>query len=333
MFELMAVCLSLTGLLVIDTLACLLVALIWRITAKQAESWLPATRAGFLFFLRIAPALAAVLCVGALFIPAYLSHEPRQTNEVVTAKMGLLAALSLYGISLALWRAGARYLVTRRLIRNWMEHAIPVRIENVSIPAFRLRHAFPVIAIVGAVRPKLFIADQIFESLEAEEISAALAHENGHLTAGDNLKRGLLRWCKDFLGFLPLGCALDHAWADASELAADEYAARRGAAVALDLASALVKVARMAPIGLKPIKMAGVSLIAQDPGRIQMRVLRLTRLASRAGDLPEPGLRVPKLAIAACISGATIALSLILLGSDLLITVHSALECVVSALQ
>lgn len=331
MFELLAICISLTALLIVDMLACLISTMVWRVCAKRADSWPPSTRAGFLFILRVAPALIAVLCVGMLFVPAFLSHEPRQTEEVVTAKMGVLAALSLYGISLALWRAAARLIVTRRLVRNWQENAAAVRIEGISIPVFRLRHSFPVIAVVGAVRPKLFIADRVIESLNAREIAAALAHEIGHMSACDNFKRGLLRWCGDFIGFLPLGNALERAWSDAAELAADEYAARRGAAVALDLASALVKVARMAPSGSRAAVMAGASLVPQDPGSIRLRVLRLANLAS--GELAQRRLWGRELALAACISGITIAVSLALLGPDLLISVHSALECVVTVLQ
>jgi Zn-dependent protease with chaperone function len=333
MFELIAVWLALTGGLAVHLVFCLLVALIWRASSRRAEFWPPSRRAAFLFFLGILPTLVAIFCVGALFIPAFLKHEPRATGEVITFPMGLLAALSLYGIGLACWRSCARLIVTRRLLRNWLKHAVPIRMNNISVPAFRFAHAFPVIAIVGAIRPNLFIADGVFAALDPGEIAAALAHESGHLAARDNLKRELLCWCRDLLGFLPSRGTLDRAWAEAAELAADECAAGRDGACALDLASTLVKVARMAPDGLKPATLAGAALVAHDSGRIRMRVLRLTQLASDAESRPGPERRLSRLTLAASISGVALALFLILRNSELLLAVHSALEGVVSALQ
>jgi hypothetical protein len=333
MFELLAVCLSLAGFLVTGILGSLLVAGIWRFCASAAENWTPSVRARFLFLLRIAPCLGAILSVGGLFLPAYLSHEPRQTTEIVTAKLGVLAAISLYGILFALWRAGSTCLATRRLMRSWLAHAQAVKIPGISVPTFRIRHPFPVIAIVGALHPRMFVADQVFDSLHTDEITAAIAHERAHLSAFDNLKRGILRLSRDFICFMPVGRSLDRAWAEAVEFAADDDAAQRGSAVALDLASALVKVARLVPDDGRRALLAGVTLIAADHASIHMRVLRLTRLASGVRPVPRQGRRAPGVALAACISGVTIAWVLLLISSDLLVLVHTALECVVSALQ
>src|SRR5262249_21742559 len=138
----------------------------------------------------------------------------------------------------------------------------------------------PVIAIVGAIRPKLFIADHLFQSLTTEEMAAAIAHEIGHLAARDNLKRVALRVCRDALTIFPSGARLDRAWAEASEAAADEYAARGGRAVTLDLASTLIKIARLVPQGVKPAMPAGASLIINDAEGIAQRVRRLAQMAA-----------------------------------------------------
>jgi beta-lactamase regulating signal transducer with metallopeptidase domain len=156
-----------------------------------------------------------------------------------------------------------------------------ISIPGVSIPAYRIEHQFPVIAIVGVLRPKLFIGSQIFNSLTPEEISAAVEHETGHLVARDNLKRGLLRACRDAMVIIPCGRTLDRAWAEASEEAADEHAARHGRAVALDLASALVKISRMVPVGARPSMPAGAFLVGDDDSRgVKMRVRHLIQIAS-----------------------------------------------------
>ncbi|MGA2262101.1 MAG: hypothetical protein ABSH28_11760 [Acidobacteriota bacterium] len=333
MYEMLGICLSLTGLLIITSLASMLAAILWRLCSQAAASWVTAARARFLFFLRIAPGCAAILCVGVLFIPAYVFNEPRHTTEVVTAKLGLLAAVSLFGIVFAFWRGIEACLVTRRLVRDWLQHGEPVQIERVTIPAFRFQHRFPVIAIVGAMRPKLFIANQIFHSLTSEEISAAVAHESGHLSAADNFKRWLLRVCRNYLFIVPYGRSLERAWIESAELAADEHAAMGGASVALNLASALVKVARLVPRGSKPAMFAGASLVAPDLGSIRTRVLRLTQLASQSDSPRKANTRVSGLALGVCFSALMISAILIISSSGLLGAIHSALECVVSVLQ
>lgn len=333
MYILLGVCLSLLGLLAINSLGTLLAAFVRRASMRVTESWSASNRAQFLFFLRIAPGLMAILCVGTLFVPAYLANEPRHTTEIVTVKLALLAAASLYGIGGVLWRAFATCLATRRLAANWLKHAEPVVIENLHVPAFRFRHRFPVIAIVGAFRPRLFIADQIFDSLTDDEIAAALAHENGHLAAADNFKRGLLHACRSPLTIVPFARSLNQAWINAAEAAADDYAARGGTSAALSLAAALVKVARIAPAGCKPVIPAGASLIVEDPGSIASRVLRLTQIASESGSAHKTGTGIPNLAMGACASTFLFAVILAVSSPDLLARIHSALECVVSALQ
>ena len=52
---------------------------------------------------------------------------------------------------------------------------------------------------------------------------------------------------------IPCGRSLDRAWSEASESAADEHAAQTEFAVALNLASALVRIARMIPAGQRQV--------------------------------------------------------------------------------
>jgi Zn-dependent protease with chaperone function len=138
-----------------------------------------------------------------------------------------------------------------------------------------------VIAIVGSLRPRLFIATRVLEVFTREELEAAINHEAGHVLHRDNLKRGLMRACRDSLLIIPCGRLLDTAWKEASEEAADEHAARGGSSVALDLASSLVKIARMIPAGAHPAMPAGAFIVSKNemPGVIT-RVRRLMQLAN-----------------------------------------------------
>src|SRR6185295_11074886 len=110
-------------------------------------------------------------------------------------------------------------------------------------------YAFPLIAVVGTFRPRLFIAEHVLQSLSEGELIAAISHECGHLAAGDNFKRSLLRISRAGLLLVPCGRSLDRAWSEASESAADEHAAQESSTVAINLASALVRIAKMIPDG------------------------------------------------------------------------------------
>jgi len=333
MYHLLGICLSLSGLLVINSVFSLLAAVFWRGISGSAARWSGTARAQVLFLLRILPGLMSVLCVGGIFIPAYVAHEPRQTTEIVTSPLGLLAAVSLCGIGFSVWHGISAGIATRRLVRNWKEHAVPVQIRDIRIPAFRIVHPFPVIAVVGAFRPRLFIADRVFRSLSGDEIAAAVSHENGHLVAGDNLKHALLLVCRNILTHIPLGRSMDRAWVEAVESAADERAARGGAEAALDLASALVKVARLVPKGSSPAVPAGISLVSNDLGGIASRVLRLTQLASHCTHPPATDTRLGNFALGTCLCVLFCAAVAAASSSQLLADIHSALERIVSALQ
>jgi Zn-dependent protease with chaperone function len=333
MFELLGICLALAALLALNALAATLASVLWgalrgRLEDRPAEAW-----ARLLFALRVFPSIIAAICVGALLLPAYIAHEPRRAVEPVSLKLGVLAVISAAGLLLALWRGVAAWIATRRLIKDWLRVAEPVRFDQIPIPAYRLRHQFPVIAIVGASRPKLFIADHLFQSLTREEMAAAIAHEGGHLAARDNLKRAALRVCRDALAIFPCGARLDRAWAEASEAAADEHAARGGRAVALDLASALVKIARLVPQGVKPAMPASALLIGDDTDGIARRVRRLARLATL--DNFSSGERVfdSKTWPWACFAAILISAILSMTSPSTLLAIHDMIELVVSKLQ
>ena len=281
MFELLGLSLLLAALLTFNSVATLIIAGLWRLAGRAIDNWTAAARARLLFSLRILPAVLAFLTVSLLLVPAYLAHEPRHAAETVSFKLGLLAIFSATGIAVSVYRGIGAHRATANLTSDWLRQGKPIEIPGINIRSYEIRHAFPLIGIVGFLRPRLFIASQVLEVLTPEEISAAVAHENGHLTARDNLKRGLLQACRDALLIIPCGRLLDRSWSEASEEAADENAARQGNGVALDLASALVKIARIIPLGARPTMPAGVFLLGDEETKgIKSRVRRLIALAT-----------------------------------------------------
>lgn len=286
MFFVLGLSIVLVALLVMINAASLVAVLLWRIFERRIQRW-PARRAAqTLFLLRILPAALGVGGVFFLFAPAYLRHELRVGHEDVSLKLALLAILSAIGIASALVRGIVTWRATAGLAAEWLRNGKPIQIPTLKVPAYQVEHPFPLIAVVGAFRPRLFIAKQIFESLTPAELTAALEHEKAHIMAHDNLKRTVVRACRDLV-LIPVGRDMERAWLDASEVAADEFAARRDHRIGLDLASAIVKIARMIPDGARPAMTAG-AFLANEEGALgfSKRVRRLVQIADNQQHKP-----------------------------------------------
>lgn len=333
MYELLGISLALSGLLTFNAVASLLAAALWRAVHARAAAWSAVTRSQVLFALRVFPGVTAIICVATLLIPAYIAHEPRNMTEELSFKLVLLAGFSAAGLLLAAWRGAAAWMATRSLIRNWLQNSEPINLPQATVPAYLLRHQFPVIAVVGTFRPRLFIASHLLNSLNSEELAAAIAHECGHLAARDNLKRALLRACRDALTIVPCGRLLDREWVAASEAAADEFAARNGSDAALDLASALVKIARLVPPGAYPVMPASALLIGEEVGGIANRVKLLAQLATdKRQNNDELSSAIPASLWVSI--GALVATALLIASnSQSLIAIHRMIEAAVSTLQ
>ncbi|HVF21608.1 MAG TPA: M56 family metallopeptidase [Pyrinomonadaceae bacterium] len=283
MYEFLGITLVLALLLTINATATLVAVGLGRVSKRLLVRCSARTRAEILFVMRIGPPVIAIVAIAAFMIPSYLTYEPHASGEVVGWKLGALAMLSAVGVGLAISRGLRSWLATRSLLKGWLASSTPVHLDEITVPTFVLRHTFPIIAVVGAVRPRLFIADQVFTSLSQEELAAAIAHEYGHLAAHDNFKRSVMRISRAALLLIPCGRSLDRAWSDASESAADEHAAQRSSMVALNLASALVRIAKMIPKGQQQIMPASVSAFLagnEDTPRVRVRVKRLVELAA-----------------------------------------------------
>lgn len=325
MFFVLGFSILLATLLVLNTGASLVSFLAWRILRVRISSWSSNRQVQTLFWIRTAPVAMGICAVLFLFAPAYLRHEPRVGHEDVGVKLGILAILSAVAIAVAAVRGIATWRATSHLTSQWMSQAEPIRLPGLDLPAYQVSHPFPLIAVVGAFRPRLFIARQVVETLSRAELQAALEHETGHLLAHDNLKRAIVRACRD-LALIPGSGRLDRAWLEASEAAADEYAARRDRRFGLDLAAALVKIARMVPPGARPAMMAG-AFLANDDGDlgVKSRVRQLVRLSD---EIEEGPVHVDRLSNFSKLIPIAVCLLFIALTTEIhvLPTIHSVIE-------
>lgn len=279
-----------------------------------------------LFALRMLPcAFGAVVALG-LVLPAFWWLEPRSTGEHIGIPLALLAGLSAAVLAIGILRGGLDLLATRRLIRGWTRIARPIGLPGIALPVLALDEPFPLVTIAGCARPRLFVSSIVLDRCTRAELAAIAAHESGHLRRGDPWKRLLLRACPDLLALTSLGARLERAFAEAAEQAADDHASTAGTARSLDLAAALLKVARLAGAA----RPAGLPLTALYRG--DGVAGRVARLLEREG-APPP-----------CAASRLRERSLIALGAGVLFLpaaahvgllhhVHGLLEVVVRGLQ
>ncbi|HXV61319.1 MAG TPA: M56 family metallopeptidase [Vicinamibacteria bacterium] len=234
-------------------------AMAWWALRGRIEKLAPARRARFILTLRLLPSFTSIVFTVVFFIPAFVLHEPRDTVEVTSATMvaaALLAAALLLRGPIATFVAWRR---TRQLVQGWLAGAEPIALEA-PVPTVLVELPFPVVAVVGVCRPRIVVARSVKEACSEEELKAVLEHETAHLKRGDNFTRHLVRGAPDLLTWTNLGSLLEREWSEATEEAADRCA---GAALAIPLASALVKVARLA-VGTSPLPALETALYRQS---------------------------------------------------------------------
>ena len=280
MYELLGITLVLAMLLTVNAVATGVAAALWRLSRRPLMNCSARTRAELLFVMRIGPPAIAITWIAAFMIPSYIVYEPYHTDEFVSKKLATLAVISAIGLACAISRGVRSWWATRKLLKSWMANSTSIELPNLTVPAYRMSHSFPIIAVVGTLRPRLFIAEHVLSSLTEDELAAAIAHEYGHMAAHDNLKRSLLRTSRAALLIIPYGRSLDRAWAEAAEAAADEHAAQTSSDVALNLASALVRIAKLIPAHEHSVMPSSAYLVGgEETSGVKARVRRLVELS------------------------------------------------------
>lgn len=204
-------------------------------------------RASALLALRLLPGTAAFAAAFGLVLPTFLYFEPRDTREGVATTLLVLAVAGGLLLARAVAAGVRAWRATRRVERRWAAQASRVDGLEVSLPVFAIPDRFPTVAIVGFLRPRLFIAERVLRECPADELRAMLSHEAAHVTSRDNLKRFLMRVAPVLAS--ASAARIERAWAAAAEEAADAAAIAVAPERRLDLAQALVRVARLAPVG------------------------------------------------------------------------------------
>lgn len=210
--------------------------------ARRAARMPAPRRARLLFAIRILPAAMAITSAFAIALPIFLWFEERDTVEPVSRTLAFAAAFGTCLLARGAWRAVAAWRATAAFVGAAERCGRRLDGLEARLPAYAIEDAFPTVAVAGIFRPRLFVSERVLREFPAPEIAAMVAHECAHVAARDNVKRLLMRASPDLFAH----AGVERAWAAAAEEAADATAATMGASVRLDLARALVRVARLA---------------------------------------------------------------------------------------
>jgi beta-lactamase regulating signal transducer with metallopeptidase domain len=300
----------------------LAVCAVWRSVWIYSQRYGARRCANLLFMLRLIPFALATGVTLALALPSFLLLEPRSVDEPLGA---LPVALGLCGLAVVLaglWKGTAALLQASRTVALWSREArvvdagVQSKDSADSVPVLRVSAAGPPLTAAGILRPSVWLSRTAEFVLTERELQSALRHEIVHVRRRDNLRKLILR-----LVAFPGMAELESAWREATEMAADDGAVA-SASEALDLAAAVIKLSRLAP--LKPAAELTTALVHSPAESVNARVERLLAWT-------EPRQNPAREHSWAFVLSATVAVvvTLGLTYSELLVRVHAATEWLV----
>ena len=298
----------------------LAVCALWQIVRTGCCRYSAQRCVDVLFALRMSPSVIATAVTLVFAVPSFLLLEPRVADEPMTAIPAVLAvcgiALILAGIGKAIWA------LTRasRMIARWSREASAMALVTVdgkiAVSLLPVAAAAPPLTAAGVFQPSVWLSCAAMSILSEQELHRALRHEAEHVHRHDNLRKVML--C---LVAFPGMAKLENAWQEATEMAADD-AAVSSPSEALDLAAAVIKLSRLAPLDSPPE--LTTALVHGPAASVNARVQRL--ISWRAPTC------VPKHSYVStcvlCLAASAVA-ALALSYPQLLLQVHAATEWLV----
>jgi hypothetical protein len=251
---------------------------------RFAERLRPRAAGHLLLCLRMLPPAISIAVVLGLCAPSYVRFEPNAGAE----RVGLLCLLAAF-LGILVWVAalggGLRGAVrSLRFTRACRRSGRVVRLAGDPSELLVVSgQGRPFLVQCGFLRPDFVISERLFAGLSIAELEAALAHERAHWLSRDNWKGLALRFMPAPLPFSGRFRAIERGWAKFTERAADDSVSAQGPGLALSLASALIRLARLrARMGEPlPVREAASSLGGRDD--LSGRVHRLLALAPFPG--------------------------------------------------
>jgi len=251
MFALRCLDVSLAFFLAVYGLLSFAVTRTWRPFARLVDRQSPRVSSNLLFGLRVTPFVLALVVTAMFVLPSFLLLEPRSGVEPIGEMPLALSLCCIALVAAGVYSAIRAQVRVTRAVELWLHRATPAGVMS-SIPLYRIRPSVPALTVVGVRGPKVLVSDAAASLLTAPELDRALEHEIAHVRRRDNLKKLIFR----FTTFPGMG-ALEAKWSELGEMAADD-AAVKSASDALDLASALIKLSRLAPCSMQAVPASGI---------------------------------------------------------------------------
>jgi hypothetical protein len=220
--------------------------------------------------------------VAAIFVPSQWRFEPRGIDESFGAGVYALAAAGALLLLRSAYRmvsvalAGWQLRACTALPRVAPQAAGDTAVVGQPLMGCRVYEVPGLmgVSLAGVIRPRILVGPAVRETLTAAELDAAVAHEVAHRAARDNMKRFVMLCAPDFFGQTAAARAIENQWRAAAEWQADAHAVRGDEARAVNLASALVKVARIAAVAPARLTSPAWSTLHEAP-LLESRVRRL----------------------------------------------------------
>ncbi|HXV75775.1 MAG TPA: M48 family metalloprotease [Candidatus Polarisedimenticolaceae bacterium] len=246
---LLAACCTLSVFAMANVATSLLLA--WHLRAR-GQRWLLRSAAGVLFA-RCLPAVSSAALALLIALPSFLAHEPRDRVEPVSLPLAVVAAFGLAILGGSVLRGASAVARTRTAVREWMREATPAVVPGWAGRAWIVAAEAPGVCVVGLREARLLVSRSTIAACTAPELAGIVAHERAHARAGDNRKKLVLRCLPDVVSWTPLSRAVERIWDARAEEEADVAALRADRTAGVEIAAALVKLARRGTFAALPV--------------------------------------------------------------------------------
>jgi Zn-dependent protease with chaperone function len=238
----------------------------WKFARRVCGEISPRREADLLCVLRMLPLVISAAVTLAYTVPSFLLLEPNSTNEPFGPALPVLGLCCLGLLGAGIFRGAVAQLKTSQALSSWLNGATVME-SGAAVPVFRTGKNAPSLTVAGVCAPRVLISETAVAILTGQELRTALRHELAHVRRHDNLKKLLFRF-----SVFPGMARLEYAWSEAAEMAADDEAVS-SFPDALDLAAALIKLSRFAPV--QPSAALTTAFLHPSTGSVSTRVERL----------------------------------------------------------
>jgi len=215
------------AVLVIGSIMCLFgtfcMAALWHFLRPIFPKIDAALAADLLFLMELGGLATAIASVSLFVLPGFMAWEPGESVE-----------------SAPIW-----LVISAMLIAGVITRTIFNLVNDLRTMSFK-RTSQPMVAVQGIFKPQLICTDSARALLNEEELDSVLRHEQAHVERRDNLRELLAKFSSHLRPQLQDFHDMRHMRMRLTECAADAAAAS-DELTALNLASALVRLARNMP--------------------------------------------------------------------------------------